>query len=180
MKKGMIGLHTNYTTDEEIEEMRKAIRLEMKRQSDSGLRAKNKLRMLIKTAGQILFFLIVILLSYSVVSAGLARSRGEVPDILGFNLFVVESGSMEPTFNIGAVIICRRPGNPEKLKVNDIVTFKNLSGDIVTHRIVEVVRDDAGNTAYRTKGDNPRNSVDPELLTPDRVISVFVAKIPLT
>ncbi|HHZ12120.1 MAG TPA: translation elongation factor Ts, partial [Acholeplasmataceae bacterium] len=48
--------------------------------------------------------------------------------------------------------------------------FKNLSGDIVTHRIVEVVRDDAGNTAYRTKGDNPRNSVDPEFLAKETEI----------
>jgi len=168
-----------YTTDEEIEEMRKTIRAEKERQSGRGDNPPGKMR-LAKLTGRILFYIAVLILSFTVVSASLARNRGEIPDILGFNFFVVESGSMEPTFDIGTVIICRKPKDPEKLKTGDIVTFRNLSGLIVTHRIVEVIVDGSGNVTYRTKGDNPQNSVDPEALTPDRVISVFVARVPLT
>lgn len=173
-------MHTNYTTDEEIEEMRRAILAEIEEQTGNGRMGQNRMKMLIKAAGSVLFFIVVLLLSYTIIASSIARSKGEIPDILGFNIFVVESGSMEPTFNIGAIIICRKPKNPERLRVNDIVTFKSLTGAVVTHRIIEVVNNDKGYTAYKTKGDNPRNSVDPELLTPDRVISVFVAKVPLT
>jgi len=174
-----MALLDKYTTDEEIEEMRKLIRSEKERQSGRGSKQPCKMRLL-KLAGLILFYAFILLLSITVVSVSLARNRGEIPDIMGFNFFVVESGSMEPTFDIGTVIICRRPGDPGKLKAGDIVTFRNLSGFIVTHRIVEVLIDESGKVSYRTKGDNPKNSVDPEILTPDRVISVFVARVPLT
>lgn len=175
-----IILKPGYTTEEQIEEMRKAILLEREKLSGRGLKSQDKKRQLMKTGGQVLFSIVVLILVVTIISTNIARSNGEIPDILGFNLFRVESSSMEPTLNIGAVIICRKTKEPSKLKVNDIVTFKNLSGYIVTHRIIEITTDSNGNTAYRTKGDNPRNSVDPELLTPDRVLSVFVAKIPLT
>ncbi|NLE24877.1 MAG: signal peptidase I [Clostridiaceae bacterium] len=160
--------------------MRKAILLEKQIQSGRGINKRNKARRLFQTGGRILFLIVVLMLVVTIISANTARNKGEVPNILGFNFFVVESGSMEPTINIGAVIVCRKPKEPGKLKVNDIITFKNLAGYIVTHRIIEVITDNNGTTAYRTKGDNPRNSVDPELLTPDRILSVFVVKIPLT
>jgi signal peptidase len=70
--------------------------------------------------------------------------------------------------------------DPAALKVDDIVTFRMENGVIVTHRIIEVLKDKKGKVTYRTKGDNPINSPDPELLTPDRVIARLVAKIPFT
>jgi len=177
----VVTLQTKYTTKEQIEEMRKEILLEKQRRSEGGSRKnlKNR-RAALKIGGWLAFISVVLLLTSVIISVNTAKSRGEVPGILGFHLFVVESGSMEPTFNIGSVLLCRKPKAPASLKVNDIVTFKSLSGHIVTHRIIEVVADEYGKTAYRTKGDNPRNSADQELLTPDRILAVFTGKIPLT
>jgi signal peptidase len=81
---------------------------------------------------------------------------------------------------VGSVIVCAKAQHPERLAADEIVTFHTLSGAVVTHRIIEVVTDGNGNISYRTKGDNPINSPDPELLTPDRVIGVFAVKIPFT
>ncbi len=180
-RRGQVMLQTKYTTEEQIEEMREEILLEKQRGSEGSRRKrlKNRRRVL-KIGGRLVFISVVLLLMASIVSINAAKSRGELPDILGFHLFVVESGSMEPTFNIGSVLLCRRPKAPDGLKANDIVTFRNLSGHIVTHRIIEVVSDEYGKTAYRTKGDNPRNSADQELLSPDRILAVFIGKIPLT
>jgi signal peptidase len=87
---------------------------------------------------------------------------------------------MQPTFDIGTVILSKEPSDPSNLSVGDVVTFKSLNDTTVTHRIIEVVTDEDGSIKYRTKGDNPLNSPDSELLDPERVISVYVFKIPLT
>lgn len=174
-------MESKYTTQEQIEEMRKEILQEKEKISQRG-RQKQQInkKSVFKIGGQLLFVGVILLLVANLILIQVAKSRGEIPGILGFHLFVVESGSMEPTLDIGAVLLSRTPKNPANLKVKDVVTFKTLSGHIVTHRIIEVVVDEEGQTAYHTKGDNPKNSVDQELLTPDRVLAVFIMKIPLT
>lgn len=178
---------TKYTTQEQIEAMRNEILREKEKMAgiSSGkgsFRSRQKLgKRAIKTAGGVIFLALSLLLVWSIISIQMTKSKGGIPNVLGFQLFVVESGSMEPTLKVGAVIVSRKPKDPENdLKVNDIVTFKTLSKAIVTHRIIEVVINDDGGKTYRTKGDNLQNSPDQELLSPDRVIGVFVARIPLT
>ena len=177
---------TKYTTQEQIEAMRKEILHEKEKMAristgkgSSGGRLPQG-RQVVKTAGRVIFSALMLLLVWSIVSIQMTKSRGEIPNVLGFQLFAIESGSMEPTLKIGAVIISRKPKDPENLKANEIVTFRTLSNAIVTHRIIEVLINNDGSKAYRTKGDNPKNSADQELLTLNRVIGVFVARIPLT
>jgi signal peptidase len=174
-------MQSKYTTEEQIEEMRKEIQQEKEKMSQKGRRniLTNK-KFLFILGRQLLFVSIVLFLAANLIFIQIAKSRGEIPGILGFHLFVVESGSMEPTFHVGSVLLCRKPQDPAKLQVKDVVTFRNVSGHVVTHRIVEVIAGETGAAAYRTKGDNPQNSADSENLTPDRVLAVFVLKIPLT
>lgn len=171
-------MQSKYTTQQQIEEMRQEIRRE--KQQMSGNLKKRSRKGVAKAAGWVLFLTLVLLLSAAIISVNLARSSGEIPQIFGYSLFVVQSGSMEPTFEIGTVILCRKPAAPDKLQKNNVVTFRSLSGQVVTHRIVEVASKKDGSVEYRTKGDNPKNSIDQDILTPDRVLAVFVAKIPMT
>lgn len=82
------------------------------------------------------------------------------PRLLGWQMVVVMSGSMEPTLPVGGVAFVV-PANASSVKVNDILTFRlpdglssPATGKIiqVTHRVVEVVQQDGG-LAFRTKGD---------------------------
>jgi signal peptidase len=176
---------SKYTTDEQIESMRREITLE-KQLLACGAIHKGKTgklrqkRSAMKILGWVVFVAMVSALASAIFMVQAAKSRGEVPGFLGYHLFSIESGSMEPTLNVGTVILSRTSGHPDKLGKDTIVTFKTLSGYIVTHRIIEVRTGSDGNVLYRTKGDNPVNSPDEELLSPTRVIAVFVAKIPLT
>lgn len=176
---------TKYTTQEQIEAMRQEILREKEKMagiSSGNGPSKGRLslrRQALKTVGGAIFLALCLFLVWSIISIQITKSRGEIPNVLGFQLFAVESGSMEPTLKVGVVIVSRKPKDPETLKVNDIVTFRTLSEAIVTHRIIEVM-DDNGSKAYRTKGDNPINSPDQDLLTPNRVIGVFFARVPLT
>ncbi len=80
----------------------------------------------------------------------------------------VLSGSMEPTYDVGDVVIVRQV-DPDDLKVGDAITFQPVSDDpqLTTHRIVEIAYGSEGRS-FVTQGDN--NDV-PDLspVTPDQV-----------
>ena len=165
-----------YTTEEQIAEMFQEL--------DNALEKNNKgvkgPMLWIKRATNILLSLFIIFLLVVLGFIITAKANGKTPSLFGYRLFIVESGSMQPTFDIGTVILSKEPSDPSNLSVGDVVTFKSLNDTTVTHRIIEVVTDEDGSIKYRTKGDNPLNSPDSELLDPERVISVYVFKIPLT
>lgn len=175
--------HSRYTTQEQIDAMRNEIMRSKERaaQGKSKLTLKERFRSILKVLEWGVFLSTATLLIVALIGVYTAKARGETPALFGiYQLYIVETGSMEPTLTVGSVIICKKPAYPERLAEGQIITFRMLSGEVVTHRIIEVTTDESGNTAYRTKGDNPINSPDRELVTPDRVIGVFAAKIPLT
>jgi signal peptidase len=177
---------TKLTTKEQIDEMREELKRakdKMHKVKQPGRPGENKGRvrkLVFRIIGWILFSAIVLSLLAALASVYIAKSKGEVPNLFGFQLFAVESGSMDPTLKIGTIILTKRPKDPAALEKGDIVTFETTAGAIVTHRIVAVTTEESGKTAYQTKGDNPINSPDVELLAPDRVLAVFLARIPLT
>lgn len=69
---------------------------------------------------------------------------------------VILTGSMEPVIFPGDVILIRKLSSEEevyKLKAGDIINFK-MEDITITHRIEEVIKDEAGNLSFITKGDN--------------------------
>lgn len=96
-------------------------------------------------------------------------------NILGFRFYMVITGSMEPNYNIGDVIVVKE--TPQKnIKVGDVINYLSENGkDTVTHRVIEVFETD-GRTAYKTKGDN-NNSEDLGLVEAERVQGILLFKI---
>lgn len=70
--------------------------------------------------------------------------------LLGYQVFTVISGSMEPQFKVGDLIYVKEV-DPNKIEVGTPITFV-LNEDLVvaTHRVVEV---DKENKHFYTKGD---------------------------
>lgn len=168
-------LNDKYTTEQQIADLKKEIEEEGNRSvSQNGGTNKRKVRSIISWS---VFLVVVVCLGSLLVMILMAKSKGETPMLFGYQLYVVQSGSMEPTFPIGTVILSKVPKNTSDLQVGQIVTFVD-KGITITHRIVEVDHKQ-GETEYRTKGDNPENSIDPDVLTPNRVKAVFVFRIPL-
>lgn len=132
----------------------------------------------LKKLRDILFILTVLVLIAILLSVLSARANGKTPEVFGYRLYVVQSSSMSPTLEVGSMFISKNPGDAENLKQGDIITFES-GGLTITHRIIEVVQTDSG-VAYRTKGDNPINSPDIDLVTPESVSAVFVIAVPLT
>lgn len=129
-------------------------------------------------AGNVVF---VAMLAVMLVIVGFmvkAKLDGGVPNVNGYMLYTVLSGSMEPEFSAGSLIAVVK-AEPIGLKVGDVITFNNAEESdsrIITHRIEEIV-DENGQRAFRTRGD--ANDVsDERLVKPDDVLGRQVIDIP--
>lgn len=90
----------------------------------------------------------------------------------GYKPFIVQSGSMEPSIMTGDVIVIQ---SKREYTINDVVTFRNKAGNIITHRIVAV---DRGPTnAYSTKGDANRSG-DEDYVDDSQIIGKVALVIP--
>ena len=92
-------------------------------------------------------------------------------ETIGYRSYTVLSGSMEPKFYPGDVVITKHK-NKTDIKINDIVTYKDNDGVIITHRIIEETPD-----GYITKGDN-NNVEDADILTKENIIGEVKFSIP--
>lgn len=96
-------------------------------------------------------------------------------NILGFRQYIVLTGSMEPNYNVGDIIVIKeKPEN--QIAVGDVVNYTTSSnGKTVTHRVIEIVNEN-GKTLFKTKGDN-NNSADPELVSYNQIKGTIIFKI---
>lgn len=99
----------------------------------------------------------------------------KVPSVFGYKPFMVLSGSMESDIHKGDLIITKET-DPTKLKVNDIIAFKDAAGTITTHRIIDIVVND-GENYFITKGDN-NSTQDLNLVALEDVEGIYVGRIP--
>jgi signal peptidase I len=97
-----------------------------------------------------LLFLLLICMIFVVVSS---KASGGEPSFLGYQLKTVLSGSMEPTFKTGSIIAVKPVSDSSSLKKNDIITYMQQDQSLVTHRIIEVIKQ-GDQVMYQTKGDN--------------------------
>lgn len=95
--------------------------------------------------------------------------------LLGYEVLVVQSGSMEPAYHVGSLVYVK-PVEPKTLEVGDVITFELSGGVRGTHRIIEVL-DENGVLSFRTKGD--ANAMeDKTLVTSDLLVGEVKFTIP--
>ena len=79
-----------------------------------------------------------------------------LPAVLGWERYVIVSGSMSGTYDRGSLVLDEVVPVSE-LREGDVITYLPPAGDhLVTHRIASIGRDATGARLFRTKGDaNP-------------------------
>lgn len=122
----------------------------------------------------VLFVIIVILLYNIFLITKSTLDQTSPKTIFGHKAYIITTNSMEPTINVGDIIIVSGI-EKSNIKVDDIVTFEQ-EGKTITHRIVEVNKTDQGEK-YVTKGDNNQVN-DVEEITYEQIIGILVFKIP--
>ena len=98
----------------------------------------------------------------------------KIADFMGYKPFIVMSGSMETTINIGDLVIVKKV-NSSNIHTGDIIAFKN-GNIVISHRVKEIIND-SGTYKFKTKGDN-NNVADDFIVNSDAIEGIFVNKIP--
>lgn len=126
--------------------------------------------------GNIIF--VILLLIMAVLSFSLIQSRitGGVPQVAGYQIYIVLSGSMQPEFDTGSLAFVRET-DPEALTAGDIITFRSpVNPDsLTTHRIVEV--QDGDELQFVTRGD-ANNVNDPNPVPTENVVGKVTGSVP--
>ena len=133
-----------------------------------------KMHLIGKTFSIIIYIILIpiIVFNFTLIIKSFINPN-KTPDFFGYKNFVIVSGSMEPTINIGDAIFIKEVPK-EEIKENDIISFDE-DGLIVTHRVISIIEEN-GLTKYKTKGDN-NNAPDKEMTTYDKIEGKFQFKI---
>ena len=132
-------------------------------------------RRVLATAANIAFALIIITCATIITVSALMRMNGGRAKILGYSMYTVMSGSMEPTIPTGALIVGKEVP-ADKIKVGDVITYA-ISG-VVTHRVREInYEQDTDYYSFITRGD-ANETDDPTPVPSANVIGVVKASFP--
>lgn len=122
--------------------------------------------------------LIVCLVSMLIIFF-IARTSGETPSVFGYSILRVSSGSMEPELMVGDVIIDKKIEDYSDIKKGDVVTFYgsgNLSGMLVTHKVIKAPYYENGVLMIQTRG--IANEIADEPILATAVTGTMVCKVP--
>lgn len=125
------------------------------------------------------FTALIFILGLGIFVSVLRADADEVPSAFGFSVLKIQTGSMEPEYRTGSVIITREV-SPEKLEEGDVISFYSTGGQIAdmvnTHRIEEILYLKGGERQFVTKGD-ANDTVDEYPVYESRVIGKVVCNL---
>ena len=136
------------------------------------------LKKLVSFFSAIVFIICLALLAVVIVTPKDANGT-KVVNVAGYSVMSVLTGSMEPNYNIGDIVIVKKT-NIDELENKDVITFyskdPDMEGQIVTHRIVDITEEN-GHRLFETKGDNNKIA-DIEKIEEDDIIGKVEGRIP--
>lgn len=133
--------------------------------------AKKILKIVLKILYQMLIILCVIL-TIIIIMQKVSNSN---KTILGYRIFRVITGSMEPEYDVGVVVLCKEvPINDIKVG-DDIVyigTYGDYNGKIIMHDVVGIDKDENNNNInFHAKGLHNASIEDPQI-KPNQIFGV--------
>lgn len=102
----------------------------------------------------VLVFIVAVLLVVANITAD--REKGEQPNVFGYVINSVQSESMSGTFEKGALVVGKIPGDNTVIEKEDIISFRQKVNGVTiinTHRVVDV-DNSMSLPLYQTQGDN--------------------------
>ena len=123
-----------------------------------------------------IIFTIIILAVASLIIQKFALKE-EVPNIFGYKILQVMSGSMSEEFETGDTILIKEVKSEGDLKIGDVITYRIDKNTLVTHRIVNITKI-GEKLNYTLKGD-ANNIEDSEKITFSNIEGIYVRKLNL-
>ncbi|HAT4252937.1 TPA: signal peptidase I [Clostridium perfringens] len=124
----------------------------------------------------ILFYVFLTIFIVFLLFGFLAKKSDSGVSIGGYRVYDILTGSMSPTIKPGSLVVVKEI-SPDKVKVNDVITFKSdITNNVTTHRAIKVI-DSNGKIEFITKGD-ANNTQDPVSLDEKLLIGKVIFQIP--
>ena len=136
------------------------------------LNRKNKIKKIISGIFYPIFILILVCMIILLIQK--MKNPDRIPSLFGYKIFTIVSGSMEPTLNIGDLIVIKE-ADQSKIKEQDIISFREEKS-IITHRVTKII-EESGQKLYQTKGDN-NNKDDDKMVNYEEIEGVYNFKVP--
>lgn len=135
--------------------------------------AKKIIKIVLKIFYQILIIFCV-LLTLIIVFQKVTNSNRS---IAGYRIFRVITGSMEPEYDVGQVVICKEKDVNEIQVGDDIVylgTYGEYNGKIIMHNVVGIDKDEKNNSVnFHAKGLHSASVEDPDI-KPNQIFGVVI------
>lgn len=159
-----------------MKRIKQSIKDKLGKKKTASLKKALKVGRIIKN---LICWTLIAVLTAAIVIFMTTKISGGTPTVFGYSIHRIVSGSMEPTLEIGDVILSTEVKDTSDVHVGDIVTFQGDSrfdNQKVTHRVLVSSYDDGkGNIVIVTKGD--ANAIDDGEINFSDVESKFVAKV---
>lgn len=137
----------------------------------------NPLLKAFKVFKSILNFIIVVGVLLFVFIVCLQRFSNNRLSFFNYRMFTVVSGSMEPEYEIGDVLIAKEK-DPTTIRVGDTISYLGTIGQfddkVITHRVVNIEKDKDGKLLFHTKGD--ANLIEDPIVHQDKLYGVVIYK----
>lgn len=146
---------------------------------EEGTRLKSdKTKKIFKIVSKIIYQLAIIFCLLLTIIIVMQKVTNNNKTILGYRIFRVVTGSMEPEYEIGQVVICREV-EPENIKIGDDIVYYGLTGDyngkIIMHEVIGIDKDENGNFNFHAKGLHSSSVEDPQI-KPGQIYGVVKIK----
>lgn len=103
---------------------------------------ENKSKRFLGIVLNVIFYFIAIFSTVFVVLFGTQNPQAIPRDVMGFSVMRVASDRMEPNIPVNSLIVTRKT-NPNDLQIGDVVIYGSANHTTLTHRIHEIIEDDA-------------------------------------
>jgi len=139
-----------------------------------------KFKKIFKIIKGIINTIVVFLVLSFVLVVCLQRFSDNKISFLDYRMFTVVTGSMEPKYKIGDVLIAKEK-EPSEIKIGDAISYLATKGEIknnvVTHEVVDITKDENGAYLFHSKG--IANIVEDPVVHEDQLYGVVVYKLKL-
>lgn len=120
----------------------------------------------VKIVSKILYQILIIVCVLIAAVIILQKVSNSNKSIAGYRIFRVITGSMEPEYDVGEVVISKEV-DPKSIKVGDDIvylgSYGEYSGKIIMHEVVAIDTDENGNLNFHAKGLHSSSVEDPQI-----------------
>ena len=114
-----------------------------------------KFKKIFKIIRGIINTIVVFIVILFVLTVCLQRFSGNRISFFNYRIFTVVTGSMEPKYMIGDILIAKEK-EPSEIKIGDAISYLAQKGEIrnnvVTHEVVNITKDENGKYLFHSKG----------------------------